>query len=205
MKRASSLSLLIACLFVADGFLNKLRLRVAVLRDVLKRPLSYSDGSGDNDANKSGVEEETSDRNMGFPLGLLGFKSSPYLKGELAGDAGWDPLRIVRNRDQLFLYREAEIKHARIAMLGALGWPVSELYHGLIASKLGLDNLLLDGKVPSVLNGGIDNTYILASLGGFFTVGSVLELELIRRKKETPVALRSFFDMWREDDWETPG
>lgn len=191
-------ALLIATLWGAEGLLFP---RVTGVNKM--RPLAYSENTDDTPQGEGNGGGEG--RNMGFPLGLLGFKSSPYLNGELAGDAGWDPMRIVRSRDQLFLYREAEIKHARIAMLGALGWPISELYHGFIASKLGLDNLLLDGKVPSVLNGGIDNFYILASLGGFFTVGSVLELELIRRKKETPASLRNFFDMWREDDWETPG
>ena len=90
-------------------------------------------------------------------------------------------------------------------MLGSLGWPVSELYHAAIAAKLNLPNLLQEGRVPSVLNGGLSNEYFLASLGGFAAVGAVLELELIRRKRETPVELRNFFDMFREDDWETPG
>lgn len=45
--------------------------------------------------------------------------------GTLAGDNGFDPLRLARNKEQLFLFREAEYKHARLAMLAALGWPSS--------------------------------------------------------------------------------
>lgn len=154
----------------------------------------------DDDSNSDSDEVV---RMMPWPLSFI--PASPYLNNELAGDAGWDPLRFVKTREDLFFYREAEIKHARIAMLGSLGWPVSELYHNVLASALQLPNLLQDGKVPSILNGGIDNTYFLASLGGFFAVGATLEFELMRRKKETPESLRNFFDMWREDDWETPG
>jgi len=130
---------------------------------------------------------------------------SPALNNELAGDAGFDPCGFVKTREDLFLYREAEIKHSRIAMLGSLGFPISELYHQVLSKNLGLPNLLQDGKVPSILNGGIENEYFLASLGGFFAVGATLELELARRKRDTPESLRNFLDLWREDDWETPG
>ena len=50
---------------------------------------------------------------------------------------GFDPLGIVKSKEQLFLLREAEIKHARIAMLAAIGWPVSELCHYTIAKIFG--------------------------------------------------------------------
>ena len=34
-------------------------------------------------------------------------------------------------------YREAEIKHARLAMLAAAGWPLAELWHGPLAKITG--------------------------------------------------------------------
>merc|ERR1719453_1675504 len=45
----------------------------------------------------------------------------------LAGDMGFDPLNLADSPDKLAWMREAEVKHARLAMVAALGWPVSEL------------------------------------------------------------------------------
>merc|ERR1719331_2548225 len=66
----------------------------------------------------------------------------------LAGDAGFDPLEFADTPDALAWYREAEIKHARLAMLAAFGWPLSELtnFGGLLNG---------DGRAPSILNGGL--------------------------------------------------
>lgn len=41
----------------------------------------------------------------------------PLLTGEFAGDVGFDPLNLAKNREQLVYMREAEVKHARLAML----------------------------------------------------------------------------------------
>merc|ERR1719240_2226386 len=68
--------------------------------------------------------------------------------GTLAGDMGFDPLQIADNSGKLAWYREAEVKHARLAMLAAFGWPVSEV---LNFGKL----LTSDGRAPSLLNGGL--------------------------------------------------
>lgn len=86
-----------------------------------------------------------------------------HLLGELAGDVGFDPLNFATSPDQLFQYREAEVKHARLAMLAAAGWPISEVFDRpltqLLDQDLGLDlTPALDGgdRVPSLLNGGMD-------------------------------------------------
>jgi len=74
----------------------------------------------------------------------------------LAGDFGFDPLLIADNPKKLAWFREAEIRHARLAMLAAVGWPLSELFDGPLASKLGVQSALLaDGRAPSLLNGGL--------------------------------------------------
>ena len=66
----------------------------------------------------------------------------------LAGDFGFDPLQIADSPDALAWQREAEIKHARLAMLAAFGWPISEVTN---FGKL----LTGDGRAPSLLNGGL--------------------------------------------------
>ena len=43
------------------------------------------------------------------------------------------------------------------------------------------------------------------SLSLFICVGAVLEYELSRRRAEVPKYLQNFFDLWREEGWETPG
>ena len=75
----------------------------------------------------------------------------------LAGDKGFDPLLLADTPKKLLWFREAEIKHARLAMLAAVGWPLSELFDGPLASTFGLPSkLLADGRVPAQLNGGLD-------------------------------------------------
>ena len=71
-----------------------------------------------------------------------------------ACDCGFDPLGIAKSQTELFALREAEIKHARLAMLAAVGWPASELTHYTVAKLLGMDDLLATNeRAPSVLNG----------------------------------------------------
>jgi hypothetical protein len=57
----------------------------------------------------------------------------------------------------LYDYREAEIKHARLAMLAAAGWPLAELWDTGLAKTLGLRPIIEDNSSlsPSVLNGGM--------------------------------------------------
>lgn len=122
------------------------------------------------DSKKSpGMESEdnanrASSRKMSWPFNQ--FDAPAVLDGSLAGDAGFDPLGVAQSKENLFTLREAEVKHARIAMLAALGWPVSELYHYQISQSFGQQALLAEGgKAPSVLNGGLDNIYVLLALG----------------------------------------
>jgi len=81
----------------------------------------------------------------------------PFLDGSIAGDVGFDPFGFAVSRLTVTNYREAEIKHARLAMLAAAGWPLSELFDKDIANLVGMTSKLdLNGRVPSVLNGGME-------------------------------------------------
>ena len=107
-----------------------------------------------------------------FPMLL----SPAALDGALAGDVGFDPLGFSKTKENLIYMREAEIKHARLAMLGVVGWSFSELYHQNLAKLFGLDNLLAaEGKAPSILNGGLTNEYVLGTGVISLLIGALLE------------------------------
>jgi hypothetical protein len=77
----------------------------------------------------------------------------------LPGDRGFDPFNIASDESSLAWYRDAELKHSRLAMLAAIGWPVAELFHKGLATEFDLPSILsIQDKVPSVLNGGLTYT-----------------------------------------------
>lgn len=106
-------------------------------------------------------------------------KTAPsYLDGSMPGDIGFDPwglvalanpsqatdafARTAKARDARMLamapkqqaanlawMRESELKHARLAMLAAAGWPMAELYSGDFLHGSGGTN----GRAPSLFNG----------------------------------------------------
>jgi len=97
------------------------------------------------------------------PKEIIMSKSLPFMEcpealtGELAGDVGFDPIGFAVDTPTLMNYREAEVKHARLAMLAAAGWPLSEVLDAKIASVFGFTPLVdASDRVPSVLNGGLD-------------------------------------------------
>lgn len=92
-------------------------------------------------------------------FGLLD-KNSILADGEASvfiGNKGFDPLNCSTNINTLRRYREAEIKHGRLAMLGSVGWPMAEMVHPYLSNLMNKESLLTSGgKVPSLLNGGLD-------------------------------------------------
>jgi hypothetical protein len=89
-------------------------------------------------------------------------KSLPFLErpamldGSMAGDVGFDPVGFAKNNEDLMKYREAEVKHARLAMLAAAGWPLSELFDAKIANLIGMTPIVdASDRAPSLLNGGL--------------------------------------------------
>jgi hypothetical protein len=82
---------------------------------------------------------------------------SGLLDGTLAADAGFDPAGLATSKVDLYSFREAEVKHSRLAMLCAAGWPLGELWDDGIATTLGLPSIVAEnaGRDPSLLNGGL--------------------------------------------------
>eukprot|EP01038_Epipyxis_sp_PR26KG_P009123 gene9123-12306_t len=112
-----------------------------------------------------------------FPMLL----SPVALDGSMAGDVGFDPIGFSKTKESLYYYREAEIKHSRLAMLAAAGWPLSELWHKEIASTLGLDSILAsDDKAPSILNGGMLNEWIIGTGVISLLLGAALEFQTMK-------------------------
>lgn len=90
------------------------------------------------------------------------------LDGSIPGDRGFDPFNFAADANALQWYRSSEIKHARLAMLAAVGWPLAELFHKGIASTLNLPVALAsEDRVPSVLNDGLSHvpiTFLLSAV-----------------------------------------
>jgi light-harvesting complex II chlorophyll a/b binding protein 4 len=59
--------------------------------------------------------------------------------------------------------RDAELKHARLAMLAAAGWPLSELASGALLRAAGTN-----GRAPSVFNGGLGDFPLVAVIFAAF-------------------------------------
>merc|ERR1712232_1384763 len=124
------------------------------------------------------VVTSTSSPEMSMSLPFMERPSA--LDGSLAGDVGFDPLGFAKTKEDLMNYREAEIKHARLAMLAAAGWPISELWDKKIAALFGMPSVLDNAdRVPSFLNGGLEKippAYWVACLllaGGIDFYGTV--------------------------------
>merc|ERR1719326_2357718 len=79
------------------------------------------------------------------------------------GDAGFDPLGLATDAESLIRYRDAELKHARLAMLAAVGWPLGELFQPDLAAQWHAPSLVFaqGGENPSVLNGGLQNVPVV--------------------------------------------
>ena len=105
---------------------------------------------------------------------LTALTPSPLYRSSLPGNVNFDPLGlssidVFRAKDPdriLFLYRDAELKHARLAMLAAVAYPVQETINPLLSERLNLPNTLPFGTLsPSLLNGGLTPSILVFFLG----------------------------------------
>jgi len=115
------------------------------------------------------ADNSNSDKSQALPF----LPRPKLLDGSMAGDVGFDPFNLGgADKQSLINMREAEIKHGRLAMLAAVGWPLAELWDRSIAGALGLQPALTStGSSPSLLNGGLDKIepdywVIVASIAG---------------------------------------
>lgn len=100
------------------------------------------------------------------------------LDGTLPGDRGFDPLNFSSDPSALQWQRRAEVKHARLAMLAAVGWPMAELLHKNIASAFELPTMLAGGdRVPSILNDGMAHASFPAFWIATIAVAAVIEIQ----------------------------
>merc|ERR1712032_661908 len=51
-----------------------------------------------------------------------------FVSAAFIGNSGFDPLQLA-TAENLVSLRSAELKHGRLAMLAALGWPAQEYFH----------------------------------------------------------------------------
>jgi light-harvesting complex I chlorophyll a/b binding protein 1 len=129
--------------------------------------------------------------------------SVPFLKrptkldGSHAGDVGFDPLGLSEGLD-LYTMMEAETRHARLAMLAVVGWPLSEL--------LG-PNFMLHGPnhlSPSVLN-GFDPLSFIAVAGILGGLGYFEYQTSLRRVDDKPLGIKHKEDMANVWKYGVPG
>lgn len=100
-------------------------------------------------------------------------------------------------------FREAELKHARLAMLAAVAWPLQEIFHPIIVDQMrasGWKNtydMLAEtgGKSPSLVNGGLEQWETFPSLMLAVFLASVLELTDLRARTAEGLA----FNEYRKD------
>lgn len=133
-------------------------------------------------------------RALFLPGGLLDRTDVPsYLTGELAGDYGYDPLGLGKDPEQVRKYREAELIHARWAMLAAAGFVIPE---GLEANGADIVGGTWFETGAKMLNGGTLN-YFAVPWGILYNplplflvvaieVGLMASVESYRRKGTGP-------------------
>jgi hypothetical protein len=119
------------------------------------------------------------------------------LDGSHAGDIGFDPLGLSENLD-LYSMMEAETRHARLAMLAVVGWPLSELFG---------PNFMLHGPnhlAPSVLN-GFDPLSFITVAAIFGGLGYFDFKTSLRRVDDTKIGKKHKEDMANVWKYGVPG
>ena len=131
------------------------------------------------------IEANEVDQNVVMSQALPFLPQPTNLDGSLVGDFGFDPLGLAGTGkyNNLSFMRQAELKHARIAMLASAGWAMSELFDKPLAAWLHMKPLLVAGdRVPSILNGGLSHVNPFYWMGILAFAGLAEGLEMMKAK-----------------------
>jgi len=117
----------------------------------------------------------------------------------MPADLGWDPLNLAssdlligstdkdRSSAEVLLdYRDAELRHGRIAMLAAVAWPLQEILSPVLSRVFREPNLVTEtaGRSPSVLNGGLEQGSIPLVVLAFFLGCGAIDYASLKIKEE---------------------
>ena len=82
-------------------------------------------------------------------------------------DFTWKRFYTSRTSDEiLYDYKDAELKHGRLAMLAGIAYPVQESVNPILSKSLNYPNLLPYERLsPSLVNGNLDPSVLLFFLG----------------------------------------
>ncbi|CAM9895415.1 unnamed protein product, partial [Hapterophycus canaliculatus] len=128
------------------------------------------------------------------------------LDGSMIGDVGFDPLGLA-TPDNLDRYREAELKHGRLAMVALAGWPVATLLLGLLTkivppasvctgSGCAIDQTMSGSALPLSAIGNVSFAY----WGSALALSIAAELIMLQRKDSAAGRLQNGPEGYRAGD-----
>jgi len=122
--------------------------------------------------------------------------------GNTAGDLGFDPAGLCLDLKKFVYYREAEIKHGRLAMIAAIAWPLVEIEEPIISQRYRLPDVLAEsgGKFLPVFSGGLEDKFLEALLELMIFVGA--SFELVRENGKAPGDMGA--DPFKLANWKPP-
>ena len=105
-------------------------------------------------------------------------------------------------------FREAELKHGRLAMLAAVAWPLQEIFHPILvdslrASGFGVRDALMEtaGKSPSLLNGGLEQWEVAPALAIAIGLAGALEENDVRAREDMGLQFNEYPKSRRAGDF----
>jgi light-harvesting complex I chlorophyll a/b binding protein 1 len=120
-------------------------------------------------------------------------KDQTYIDFNFVADYGFDPLGIARFdligtamdnkrpfQQVLRDYREAELRHGRLAMMAAIVWPLQELSEPMLMTETAAGS----AQHPSVLNGGLEQGPVPALTAIFALLVAAVDVLALRLREE---------------------